>query len=362
MASARGVGPAVCMVAPDRERCGVADYTRDLTRELRPLLRSLTVVPAEQYAAATDTADIRHVQHEYFLFGGVAPWRNRFGALAAQLRRPVVLTVHEIVPTGGGVLRSLAIRVTNRTNLRHPCISRWIVHTEVDRNRLANEGVPLSCIDVVRHGVPSRKPATTREEARSRWDVTSRFVLCLPGFLARRKGHLAALQAMAELPEDVLLLIAGGQHPDDRTTYADEVARAAAPLVAGGRARITGYLSDTDLEEALLASDLVLAPFTDVSGSGSMALTLSLGRPILASDLPQHREIVADTPGALELVNVEEPAALASAIDSLRATPARLDALAAGSAAYAARHTYARAAQETVGVYERAMRGFPPCG
>src|SRR5437868_1309961 len=93
------------------ERCGIAEYSRELVAELRRRVE-VDVVPAtfkrsprHVYAAmgqALNSGDVAHVQHSYAFFGGMHPLRCGWPALARAVRRPLVLTVHELDlrPTG----------------------------------------------------------------------------------------------------------------------------------------------------------------------------------------------------------------------------------------------------------------------
>jgi glycosyltransferase involved in cell wall biosynthesis len=77
---------------------------------------------------------------------------------------------------------------------------------------------------------------------------------------------------------------------------------------------ITGYLSEEELEMYLMATDLAVCPFSRCSASGSLSTWISLGRTILASDLPQIAEYNKLEPGAIETFNPYTPNALAEAI------------------------------------------------
>jgi glycosyltransferase involved in cell wall biosynthesis len=191
-----------------------------------------------------------------------------------------------------------------------------------------------------------------RDQAQRELGLEGRFVVTLFGFIARKKGHLAALEAMRDLPEDVTLLIAGGKHPDDATSYVREVEERARELSV--RARITGYLPADKIPTIMAATDLALAPFIETSGSASLAIAFASGRPIVASDIQPHREILQDTEYSLQLA-APEPGALARTILEIRHDARALERLRAGSAQYAKTHSMARTAEETVCVYREAL-------
>ena len=160
---------------------------------------------------------------------------------------------------------------------------------------------------------------------------------------------------MRELPCDICLLIAGGKHPDDYGGYVDEIEKQIRADGLDDRARITGYLSPERVAVVMSATDLVLAPFVESSGSGSLAMAFACGKPILASDIAPHREIVQDTADAMQIVHGDSAAGLAAAIEWLRNAPDRLAALCSGETQYAARHSYARMAEETVALYRSVL-------
>lgn len=343
----------VAMVTSLRTQCGVADYSRYLMDELAALVEVAWVAPPDGFADVMNEADVVHIQHQYFLFGGVAPWKNTFTSLADRVTAPAVMTVHEFVPPAGNLLRRMAIGSVNRAQFTHPAIKGLVVHTEADRENLVSAGVTLDRIHVMPHPVPPRPVLPPRTEARAELGVEGSFVLTVYGFLARRKGHLIAIEAMRQLPNNTVLLLAGGRHPDDRTSYVDELRAAISAARLDERVRITGYLGSMETARVMAATDLVLAPFTSGSGSGSLAYAFACGKPVVASAIPANIEIQRRVPGSLALVPPNDPAELASAITRLQRDGRALTRLTEGSLRYAAQHTYARLAEQTVALYHR---------
>src|SRR5512135_3004264 len=120
------------VIAPDRAVCGVADYARHLTPELARLVDVTHVVTPERFHLDMNDVDVAHLQHQYFLFGGVAPWKSysRFRRFARQVRVPLVVTAHEFVsPTGSPAVRA-AVALTNRIHFQSRAVKQIIVHTE----------------------------------------------------------------------------------------------------------------------------------------------------------------------------------------------------------------------------------------
>lgn len=371
---------SLSFLTPMRERCGVSDYSRRLIAELRalPEIAALRLVEAPPDAARpglaaslrccaednrrfralgervnADGVQIAHVQHQYFLFGGVAPHKTHIRAFLDAVRVPMVMTVHEIVTPGArdSVVRRGLLGIANRVNFLHPAIRKLIVHTRADRQALVDLGVAPERIHVVAIGVPDSPLLPDPEEARAQLGLTGRRILTLFGFLSSKKGHHLAIESMRMLPDDVALLFAGDQHPDDHGDYVPRLRSVIATAGLGDRVRITGYLSDDRLPVVLAATDIAIAPFPQTSGSASMAQLLAAARPIVASDIAPHRDIASEQPSCLELFPSGDAAGLAICINSLLERGERRAELMAAARAYSERHSYAAMARETAAIY-----------
>src|SRR5438105_1873850 len=105
----------VSLLSSWNDRCGIAEYSRHLAAALRarPEVEDVEVVPATfraspkaVYAAmgqALNAGEVAHVQHSYAFFGGMHPLRSGWGALASAVRRPLLLTVHELDQRAAGI-------------------------------------------------------------------------------------------------------------------------------------------------------------------------------------------------------------------------------------------------------------------
>lgn len=347
----------IALLAPVEPPCGVADYTRYLAAELERLVEIAWLEHPQRFRPAMNSADIIHLQHQYFLFGGVAPWKSSFQRFARSVTAPLVVTVHEIAEAAGSPIRRFLISLTNRRTFGQPAIRHLFVHTQNDVRRLRSWVHPSVPITVLRHPVPDAPVLPSKTEARRALEIGGSFVVTIFGFLARNKGHADAIRAMASAPPEVFLLIAGGRHPDDRSSYSRDLERLIQDLGLGDRVRITGYLSPDGVAQAMAATDLALAPFTSGSGSGSLAMALACGRPILASDAPGNLEIAQEMEGGMALFRAGDTADLAARLAELVHAPQRLHEMALASREYARSHTWAEAARNTVAIYRSVLGG-----
>jgi glycosyltransferase involved in cell wall biosynthesis len=250
-------------------------------------------------------------------------WGTRGRSLARLLRfrrayrGALVVTLHDVFGRHGVRQRILApdawgLRWLGRT------ADRLVVHSQAEVERLRGI-VPLERLRVIPHFVERRTLGLSPTEARRRLGVADRRLVTLLGFVYGRKGHRYAVEAVPFLPPDVVMVYAGG--PVAGRSYVHDLAvRRAAELDLGDRFRITGYLSEDELETWIAATHLAILPFTDLSASGSLSSWISAGKPMLASDLPGFREYLRRVPGAISLFGPPEPAPLAAAINDLLAS------------------------------------------
>jgi glycosyltransferase involved in cell wall biosynthesis len=175
--------------------------------------------------------------------------------------------------------------------------------------------------------------------------------------LSRRKGHKQAIEAIASLPDDAMLVLAGGKHPDDSTTYASELEDMIVERGLQHKVRITGYLNPAEVASIMSATDVVLAPFESSSGSGSLAMAFACGKPIVASDIAPHQEILNESPGALAYYRAGDAIDLAAIIKEMRKNARLREEYVSAARRYAEAHSYLQAARQTVEVYESVLGG-----
>ena len=378
----------VAMFAPWHKECGVRDYTEHLVRAMDslPEIASTRMVAAPEDAARLGAgsiaahfrgdarrfgelgsamnagADIAHIQHQYFLFGGVAPHRTHIRDFLNAIRIPAVMTVHEIAVSDGSWMRRAGVLAANRMNFLHPGLKALVVHTEQDRDRLLAMGVATTKTHLIRHPVPPARQMPTLSAARRVLEpafpaLAGRRIVTLFGFMSAKKGHRVAVRALARMPEDVALLFAGGPHPDDHTQYVPGIQAEIARLGLQDRVVITGYLEEDLVPAVMAATEVALAPFVHTSGSGSLANLFAYGRAIVASDIAPHRELERAAPGAMELAPADDPDRLASLVLALMADDERRAALQHSALAYARSHTYLEMARDTLNIYRALLRG-----
>lgn len=274
-------------------------------------------------------ADVVHFQYNKKVWGGGQAHLRHLRAFISHCHAPLTVTLHDVYldprdlrppePVRPGLVRSL---VRFAKAFIDP--TRAAIHDLSDRVRLCFvssreearrlEGSGLGeRVEVVRHFVEEREVTETPREARVALGLEGRRVVTLLGFIHPRKGHGLVLAALPQLPADVTVLFAGGATlGGDR--YVERVKEQARDAIAADRLRVTGFLSEEDLQRAVLATHLAVCPFEALSASGSLSTWISVGRPILASDLPQIGEYEELEPGAVQTFRPYTAEALAAAV------------------------------------------------
>ncbi len=371
----------VAMVGPQDLQCGISDYTRHLIQAIcldENVYCTLVFSPPNSASAnghidalrsfrtrdkryqdagklvSASEPDVVHVQHEYSLFGGVAPHKNHAGSFYDSILQPIVLTVHEIANASSGVA-NLYIAMGNKANFLHPNIKHWIVHTRKDRQNLIEIGVNAQLITEI--PVPSPDPLALpdREAAACRLDLLGKRVITLFGFISNKKGHVDAIRAVELLPDDMALLIAGGKHPADKSAYVSDLRQEILKSPARDRIRITGFLEQDELLDVLAVTDTAIAPYLSSSGSASLMHLMAYGLPIVSTDIPAFAEIESQHPGSLSLISPRAPIELATRILEIASNLPLNQQLMSNSRRAAQANSYTSAATRTVEVYTQAL-------
>ena len=139
-------------------------------------------------------------------------------------------------------------------------------------------------------------------------------VVLMFGHMGPSKGLPVMLKAFEELMKerrDVKLVVAGCSRPDF-PGYLDEFVKAAIPKVD-----FLGFVREEDLAGLFGMASVVVLPYLTTTGtSGVFHLACGHGKPVVASDLPEIREMVTEGASAL-LVPPGEVRALKDAISKV---------------------------------------------
>lgn len=305
-----------------RERSGLRRYGALLAAEARrrPDLwvseadvgdRQPSAGELRRAAGELRQAEVIHVQWKLADWGPRSGGLPRLEVLRRAVHVPLVVTMHDVFPPVGRVARRLSPEALGLRRLGGTA-AQLVVHSEDERGRLAGF-VPAARVTVVPHFVEVRASLPDRATARLSLGLADHRVVTLLGYITKRRGHRLVIDALLDLPADVVALFVGSVI-EGRDHVARELQEHARAVGLADRVRFLGYLPEDALERVLAATDVALCPFRFMSASGALATWISTGRPIVASDLPPIRELDMLAPGALRRFAPYEPPPLAAAI------------------------------------------------
>jgi glycosyltransferase involved in cell wall biosynthesis len=260
-------------------------------------------------------------------------------ANVAPLAYPrTVLVIHDAAPLRHPGWYSRAYAAWQRMLL--PAVARRaarvITVSEFARAELAELiGVDAT---VIPGGVDERfTPAADPEPARRAHGLDRPYVLCVASQTARK--NLAALvpAARALAADGFDVVVAGGHRPQFAREQGLETLR------------LLGHVDDA-LLPGLYAGAAAFALPSRYEGFGLPLLeAMSCGTPVIAARSSSIPEVVGD---ASELLDVDDEAAWADAIERVIDDPAWARSLAAAGTARASLFSWARSARETLRVYQ----------
>lgn len=166
------------------------------------------------------------------------------------------------------------------------------------------------------------------------------------GDRALYKNFRCILEAMGhpEWPRPVGLRVIGPEPRQNELALAGRVG-------GSGRVQFLGRVSDADLARLYAGACATLVPSLEEGFGFPVLEGQRAGRPVICSDIPVFREIAGDSAMYFDPLL---PATLADAVARIRDTR-ESERLREAGLANARRYTWARCAQQTIAVYERAI-------
>ena len=373
----------------DVERDGISDYSKHLVNELKKnnnmdiqIVKLVNNIGQKDFyrelADKANQAEVCHVQFNYVYFNGELPYRNRLLYFEKYLKIPLVITAHEVrlrhsLITEAGYSRIKRI-VFNKTlflwnswsRIYHKSIynkaDKIIAHTKAQAELIRPLLNNPDRLMVLPHGIPMISPELRNIPAsrvKSGLGLEGKIILTIFGFINKKKGYELVMDILSELPDNVILLIAGGAMTENTVDkeYYNSLAKEISARGLDNKIRITGYLKEDDVADIMAATDICLAPFLSGSGSGALSLCLGYHKAIIASDIPVIQEINNQIP-CLELFRYPDAQDLLKKIKGLINNPGRINELSISARQYCQRFSYAVIATETIKIYEYALADY----
>jgi glycosyltransferase involved in cell wall biosynthesis len=247
--------------------------------------------------------DFDAIDAHYFYPDGVAA-----ALLAKWFGRPLVITAR-----GSDVTQFAANFALPRRMIRWAADEAQAIVTVCAalKTQLVALGADAKRTTVLRNGVDlTGFVPVDRQAARGRLDLpdTSR-VIASVGHLIPRKGHELVIEALAALPDTVLLIAGSG--PEDAALKA-----LVAKLGLVDRVRFLGQLAHDALPTVYSAADVLVLASSNEGWANVLLEAMACGTPVVATDVGGSREVV-ETPEAGLIVERRDAAHIARAVAAL---------------------------------------------
>lgn len=190
------------------------------------------------------------------------------------------LTVHDVTPLKGGETKNSAVM---RLALRIPDVI--VVHNEFVKKEVERIVGDRQNIVIMPHGIDTPQDTITVHDRKAESRVTFGVI----GSLKKTKGIIDAIEAFEILSQSTgncRLRIVGKDLDNLEITIQERIAQLNFPERCEFENR---FLSEKEFQIEILNSDVVIVPYHQIYQSGVAVTAASLGRAIIASDLPGMR-------------------------------------------------------------------------
>jgi len=345
---AEGLCVAYVSTYPPRE-CGIATFCQDLVMAIKgcegagePMVVAMEREgprhcyqrpvgflvedrnPVDYEAAARfindSPAALVCLQHEFGIYGGTQC--RCLYAFLRRLERPLVATLHTVIPEPALVLRAMLRELGWRAE-------RLVVMNRFARDILAQDyDISPRKVSIIHHGAPdfSRRD---QQEAKARLGLEGKRVLSTFGLVSRGKGIEYVLEALAAIVSrhpEVCYLIIGKTHPgvqgEEKESYREELACRLQRLGLDGHAKfVNRYLTKEEIIDYLAATDIYITPYLNPHQitSGTLAYAVAAGKAIVSTPYLYARFLLEGGRGLL--VDFRDRVGLAAALNRLLEEP-----------------------------------------
>jgi glycosyltransferase involved in cell wall biosynthesis len=261
---------------------------------------------------------IVNVQHEYGLFGGEDG--EYIVEFMRRLNKPVVVTLHTVLPRPDGHFREITQAVFNEA------AAVVVLARAAAPMILDNYDLPAERLHVIPHGIPvfTRKESI-RRRTKKLLGLGTRPLLSTFGLIGPSKAIEYVIQALPSIVEhqpQVLYLVIGETHPHIRQregeAYRNSLSDLARSLGVQKHVRFNNrFLSNSELIRYLAATDVYIMAYLnkDQIVSGTLAYAVGCGKAVVATPFVYAEEMLSDGRGII--VPFKDPDAIAVAVNSL---------------------------------------------
>jgi glycosyltransferase involved in cell wall biosynthesis len=231
--------------------------------------------------------------------------------------------------------------------------SRVIAISKIAAREVSEDlGIPPQRIDVVPLGTGTTQSqnGSDSRDVRAAWDLGGGPVLLAVSGLAPHKNVGVTIDALTVIrrrwPDAVLVV------PGNPTPYGEELRERAAARGVAAAVRFPGWVDQADLESLYRTAACLVFPSLREGFGLPVLEAMARGLPVISSRASAMPEVAGDAALYFEPTSSHE---LAAAVERVLSEPELAERLRSAGRERAGTFTWQRAAEQTLGVYERAL-------
>lgn len=314
-------------------KCGIATFTRDLTRGvnlLNPLYKASIAVldsnlslnlkyPPEtkyrifenswadyqrvvRYINYSGAVDLVSLQHEFGIFG-----QNQgqiVTRLVEKIQKPIITTLHTVLADPTPEQKAIIKKLSGNSAF-------LVVMLDKSAQILQDVyAIPKKKIVVVAHGVPDFARADT-QKSKIKLKLPNKVVMSSSNLISPSKGLEYAIAAIPEIIKTIpnfLYLVIGQTHPvildhnSGKDLYRRKLMKMVKELGIGRYVRfVNEYLPLDKLMQYISASDFYITPYLDPqhAASGALSYAIGAGKVCLSTPYLYAKEMLSGKRGLL---------------------------------------------------------------
>lgn len=317
-----------------------------------------------------DWLDIIHIQYELVTFGSLytSLLFPLLLLLLKLIRVKVVITVHGIFPKSmlkhvlPGELPIPQIILKLYLVFTHKLIDLFgdalIVHSHSMKKTFSSEYKIKRKIYIIPHGFDFEKDEDLSRINLWKSRLDEHRVILFFGYITPRKGVTYLIRAFEQVVKkypDVRLVIAGDVRPYYKS-YGEKVKSLSKKLNLEDKIIFAGFIDERDVLALYSQCDIVALPYEPfiMGTSGTLALAVQNGKPVVATRIPYFEEELKDKEDAV-LVPLQDVDYLAKGIESLLVDAELKSRISKNILCKARERSWDMMARLTVDVYAKVM-------
>ncbi len=297
----------VAWVFPVQQKCGISFYSHAYINALAQLITieafdvHACAINTTKTCAVLNTFDIIHIQYETSFFSK----KNQFEKLCNRVKKPLIITLHEVYEEFPGVFPRSQIAGTGIVrkskeylyDLRHPFQTMYArhlshrfhakkiaVHAQYQKALLIKNGIPEKMVSVI--PVP-----VTPIDLGTQSPAGTGLHLSSTGFINSNYDYQLLFEVLENLRREWKFTWIGGLRRDEDIPLLNHIRKEIAQRKWEHTFIITGWVPDDFRDSLLSQTDIYLALFSARSSSLSLATALGARRLIVATDIPGTNEL-----------------------------------------------------------------------